>query len=335
MANVPGVIYRCEDDEHWTMRLIGEEIERISGYPASDFIDNSERTFASVVHPGDIDEVNRLITEATDANRGFALEYRIVRSDGEVRWVLERGQLAFASNGERWLDGIIFDVTDRRRAEEEARRAELEATRVAELEASRKRIVEASDRARRALERDLHDGAQQRLVSAALTLRMAAGKTDPRGELGQLLEEVGAQLQAGLAELRALARGIHPSVLTDAGLVPAIEALAARASIPVEVSGGLERRLSPVLESALYFTAAEALTNVSKYADASHAKVAVSLGGGHATVVVRDDGRGGADPSRGSGLRGLADRLSALGGTLDVSDAPSGGTLLRATVPLA
>ena len=235
MANVPGVIYRCEYDEHWTMRLIGDEIERISGYPASDFVDNAERTFASVIHPDDLEEVDRLIGEATAEGRGFALEYRIVRADGDVRWVLERGQLATDVAGNRWLDGVIFDITERRLAEQAAHQAELRATRFAELQASSRRIVEASDRARRTLERDLHDGAQQRLVSAALTLRVASSKAEPDSELAELLDEVRDALEAGLAELRDLARGIHPAVLTDAGLVAAVEALASRCSIPVTV----------------------------------------------------------------------------------------------------
>jgi PAS domain S-box-containing protein len=334
MANVPGVIYRCENDEHWTMRLIGEEIERVTGYPASDFIDNAERTFASVVHPEDVAEVTRLIDEAIAEDRSYELEYRLVRSDGEVRWILERGQLAHDASGDSWLDGVIFDITERRRAQDEARRAEIEAARITELEASRKRIVEASDRARRALERDLHDGAQQRLVSAALTLRMAAGKVDPAGEIGKLLDEAREQIDAGLSELRDLARGIHPAVLSDAGLVAAIDSLASRSNIPVKVTGRLDRRLPPVVESALYFTVAEALTNITKYAGASEAFVHVSTGSGHTIVTVRDNGRGGADPAGGSGLRGLADRLAALNGTLTLEVPPSGGTLVRAIVPV-
>jgi signal transduction histidine kinase len=202
----------------------------------------------------------------------------------------------------------------------------------AELQASRTRIVEAGDEARRKLERDLHDGAQQRLVSASLLLRLAQRKADPA--LRAELERVGAELQAGLAELRELAHGIHPAVLSDRGLRPAVETLAARASFPVTVEGDLAERPAPAVELALYFTVAEALTNVAKYAGATEAFVTIEHAGEQAEVEIRDDGCGGADPASGSGLRGLVDRLGALRGHLHVESPAGGGTSVRAVVPL-
>ena len=276
MQNVPGAIYRCSLDEHWTMQLIGDEIERISGYPASDFVGNRCRSFGSVIHPEDRPEVDRRVRAAVEAGEAYSLEYRLVRPDGELRWVLERGLRAVDPEGTEWLDGVIFDVTERRRNEEQARQREVEAARVTDLEASRARIVEASDAARRRLERDLHDGAQQRLVSATLALKLAqrrAHRADPA--LVVLLEQAETELSAGLAELRELARGIHPAVLTDHGLPAALHALAGRCSVPVEVRVELPRRLAPPVESALYFTVAEALTNVAKYAGATSATVAL------------------------------------------------------------
>jgi signal transduction histidine kinase len=201
-----------------------------------------------------------------------------------------------------------------------------------ELQSSRMRMVEASDAARRRLERDLHDGAQQRFVSASLTLALARRHAD--GELAELLRRLGDELEAGLAELRELAHGIHPQVLSDRGLRPAVEALAARAQLPVFVEGDLARRPAASVESALYFTVAEALTNVAKYADATEVTVTIIDTGEHAEVEIRDNGRGGADPAGGSGLRGLIDRLGALGGHMHLDSRIAAGTTLRAVVPL-
>jgi signal transduction histidine kinase len=206
----------------------------------------------------------------------------------------------------------------------------------AELQASRTRIVEAGDEARRRIERDLHDGAQQRLVTASMLLGVAM-RGVARGEaadLGEQLARVKAELDGGLAELRDLARGIHPTVLSDRGLRPAIIALAARCSVPVTVHGDLPERPTASVEATLYFTVAEALTNVAKYANATEAVVTIGSGVEHAQVEIRDDGVGGADPVKGSGLRGLVDRLGALGGHLHVHSNPGGGTTVHAVVPL-
>jgi signal transduction histidine kinase len=202
----------------------------------------------------------------------------------------------------------------------------------AEIEESRARLVEAADGARRRLARDLHDGAQQRFVAAVLTLRRVVALT--RGTpAGELVSEAFEQLELGLAELRELAQGIHPAVLGEHGLAVALEGLAARATLPVElrVTAG---RVAPGVESAIYFTVAEALTNVAKHARATRAEVEVHVRDGTLFAEVADDGVGGASLGAGSGLRGLADRLDALGGDLSLERARGGGTVLRATVPL-
>src|SRR5215211_5895511 len=203
VANIPGAVYRCACDADWTMEWLSDEIETISGYPASDFIASSVRSFASVIHPDDREQVERSVMDAVDADRPFTLEYRIEHRDGTVRWVLERGQAQASGDGRRWLDGAIFDVTARRAAEQAVREHELVEAQLAEVHASRARILEAADRARREIERNLHDGAQQRLVSVALRLQvwLAANREiapERRSELGDVLEE----LRAGLAELR-------------------------------------------------------------------------------------------------------------------------------------
>ncbi len=205
----------------------------------------------------------------------------------------------------------------------------------AALRRSRKRIVEAGLAERRRLERNLHDGAQQRLVALSLTLRMAqnqiASKPDRAVEMVAAAQE---ELTRALEELRELARGIHPAVLSDRGLGPAVEALAVRSPLPVQVVEVPGERLPEPVEAAAYFVIAEALTNVVKYANASTATVAVRRTNGHAEVEVRDDGVGGADPGRGSGLRGLADRVGALDGSLALDSPPGSGTTLRAEIPV-
>jgi signal transduction histidine kinase len=212
--------------------------------------------------------------------------------------------------------------------------AELRA-RLEELRASRARLVEAGDAERRRLERDLHDGAQSRLVALALLLRGARARAEAGSELAALLDRATAELQAGLDDLRELARGIHPAVLTDRGLEPALQSLVARAPVPVSVEAPAAERLPGPVESAAYFVVSEALANVAKYARATHAEVAVRRDNGRVTVEVTDDGVGGADAARGSGLRGLADRVAALDGTLSL-DSPAGrGTRVRAEIPCA
>lgn len=213
--------------------------------------------------------------------------------------------------------------------------AELRA-RVEELRASRARIVEAADAGRRQIERDLHDGAQQRLVSLALALRLTRDRlaTDPEGA-ATMLDEAMEELDTTTLELRELARGIHPAVLTDRGLGAAVDALGGRAPLPVDVIGYPDRRLPSATEAAAYFVVAEALTNVSRYAEASAATVRIVEADGELEVEVADDGVGGADPAAGSGLSGLADRLAALDGSLEVISPPGSGTRVKARIPCA
>lgn len=219
-------------------------------------------------------------------------------------------------------------------AENERLDAELR-VRLEELRASRTRIVEAGYAERRRVERDLHDGAQQRLVSLALNLRMAQSKVkEDSDEAERLLSEASQELEQATAELRELARGIHPGVLTDRGLAAALEALASRAPLPVELAAAPDGRLTQATESAAYFVVAEALTNVARYAQADGAVVEAAVDDGNLVVKVSDDGVGGADPSDGSGLRGLADRVAALGGRLEVASEPGAGTTVSARIPV-
>jgi signal transduction histidine kinase len=210
--------------------------------------------------------------------------------------------------------------------------AELQA-RLDELRGSRSRIVEAGDTERRRIERNLHDGAQQRLVALSLDLRAVATRLAPDSEADRLLAAARDELAASLKELRELAQGIHPAVLSDYGLGVALESLAARAPVRVDLTVGVDERLPAPVEVAAYYLVSEGLANIAKYADATSATVDVERENGSVVVEVADDGVGGADPAGGSGLRGLADRIEALGGRLRVWSAPARGTTVRAEIP--
>jgi signal transduction histidine kinase len=207
---------------------------------------------------------------------------------------------------------------------------------VEELRASRARIVTAGYAERRRLERDLHDGAQQRLMALGINLRMARSQIESNAhEATALIDASLKELNEATAELRELARGIHPAALTDRGLAAALGGLAGRSPVPVELLEAPHERLPAPVESAVYFVVAEALTNVARYANAQKASVTVARSYDHVHVQVSDDGIGGADPTRGSGLRGLSDRVAALDGRLELKSADGDGTTVRASIPCA
>jgi signal transduction histidine kinase len=247
--------------------------------------------------------------------------------------------------GRLWgVIGVVSPGDDPLPPDTEARLAgftELAATAIANAEAhaalaaSRARIVATADATRRRIERDLHDGAQQRLVSLALQLRAAQAAAPPgAGELVRELDGVAAGLTGVLDELREIARGIHPAVLAEGGLRPALGALARRCAIPVRLDVQVEGRLPEQAEIAAYYVVAEALTNTAKHAHATAAEVEVAAGDGVLRVWVRDDGRGGAHITGGSGVAGLKDRADALGGRLSLHSPPGAGTTLEITLPL-
>jgi signal transduction histidine kinase len=204
-----------------------------------------------------------------------------------------------------------------------------------QLTASRARIVEASVAERRRLERNLHDGAQQRLVTLAVHLRIAQEtlREDPAATEA-MLASVGEDLKLALEELRELARGLHPAVLNARGLEPALQSLADRAPFPVTIVGVPSNRLDEGVEAAVYYLVAESLTNAAKHADASEARIAITQANEEVVVTIGDNGSGGADVAGGSGLRGLADRIEALGGRFELESPSGDGTLVRATLPL-
>jgi signal transduction histidine kinase len=203
-----------------------------------------------------------------------------------------------------------------------------------ELAASRRRIVAASDEARRRIERDLHDGTQQRLVSLGLAARAAeANVPADRGDLRGELSRIAAGLSEAVAELQEFSRGIHPAILSERGLGPALRTLARRSSVPVDLDVTLNARFPEPIETAAYYVASEALANAMKHARASHVVISLAPGSGSLLLSIRDDGVGGADPARGSGLAGLTDRVEALGGSIRLDSVAGVGTHITVDLP--
>ena len=217
---------------------------------------------------------------------------------------------------------VVTDVSERMRHERELRE-------------SRAKIVEVGDAERRRLERNLHDGAQQRLVALSLELSLLKQRFEGDAEAREAIDEARRELSESLQELRELARGIHPAIVTAHGLAVAVESLAGRSPVPVTLMVDLDDRASEACQVAAYYVVSESLTNVAKYAHASTATIEIRSSDTYLFVEVRDDGRGGADATAGSGLRGLADRMEAVGGRLQVWSPTGGGTRIRAELPIA
>ncbi|MBJ7471364.1 MAG: PAS domain S-box protein [Solirubrobacteraceae bacterium] len=324
-------------DDSGTIVDFNPAAEATFGYAASEAIG---REMADLIVPEALraqhrEGLRRYLTTGQARVLGQRIQIPAVRADGAERMV-ELAITRATVPGRNLFVGYLRDITDQLAAEQE-------------LVASRTRIVEAADESRRRLERDLHDGAQQQLVGLALTLRLARDRveSDPQTAL-ELLAEATSDLESATAELRDLARGIHPAVLTEGGLRPALRSLVTRSPVTVDLQldGLPQQRLPAAVEATAYFTVSEGLTNVVRYAEASTATVAVGCsslpdagaappdpGPQVLTVTVADDGVGGADPAAGSGLRGLSDRVGALGGTLVVTSPPGVGTTLIAELP--
>ena len=258
----------------------------------------------------------------------------LVRKDGSIL------RIAYSTAPFDLPDGpgsvtAFTDVEEHLEAEKAARERDVARARATELRGARRRIIAAADAARARLERDLHDGAQQQLVNLALRLRIARGMlpSDPE-EAARLLDDAIELAAAATTELRELAAGIHPAILTHRGLGPAVTRLASRMPLPVRLLETPEERFPDAVEASVYFVVSEALTNVVKHSGATRATVRIGVAGGCLTVEVSDDGAGGADARAGTGLSGLADRVAALDGELTVTSEPSAGTTVHAEIPL-
>jgi PAS domain S-box-containing protein len=317
--NAPSMLLLIEAGGRLVENGANVAFERTLGYQPAEI--GGQSFWEDFVHPDEADDVRRVVDAVAAGGDPEEHDHTWITRTGEelsVAWTCT----ALPVIDERPLLLVTgVDITERKRNAEE-------------LRASRARLVRAEDLARRALERNLHDGAQQRLVALSVALRLVEARMrDDPSAAAELLASAQAELAHALEELRELARGIHPAVLTDRGLRAALETLAARAPLPVEIETP-EGRLSPDIEAAAYYVVAESLTNVAKYARASKAEVTVRVLHGSVLVRVADDGVGGADAGGGSGLRGLVDRVAVLDGTL-VVDSPRGqGTTITAEIPL-
>ena len=320
-AATPSLLVVLHDDGRFAeFEPLNPATQRTLGYRDDEVVN---RDFVELfIAPEDAAVARDMIARATPGTPAVSADSTWVTSGDErllVAWSVTH--LAHRDDGERrWLLVAGTDITERKRHEDE-------------LRASRARLVETADAERRRLERNLHDGAQQRLVALSLTLRLLEARLAADPEAAVRLAEIREQLAVALDELRDLARGIHPAVLSDHGLGPALDTLAERVPVPVEIRRSLDERLPEPVEVAAYYVVSESLANVQKYARASQVTIDVGRRDGFAVVAVSDDGVGGADAGGGSGLRGLSDRVEALGGRLEVESAAGSGTTVRALIP--
>jgi PAS domain S-box-containing protein len=314
----PSFIVVVDTEGRITHDAVNREFTQTFGWSPDEAEGHS---FLELVAPEDDYSVRMAIAAAANGVPRTDLTAIWLRQDGSPRVVAWTATPLLQVKDEPLVLITGADVTERVEQEEE-------------LRASRQRIVATADAERRRLERNLHDGAQQRLVALSVSLRLAEARLekDPEGAR-ELLTASREELSRAIDELRELARGIHPAVLSDRGLEAALEALTNRVPLPVDVVVPNERLPAPV-EAAAYYLVAEALTNIAKYADATSARVEVTHLDGTLTVEVSDDGVGGADPANGTGLRGLSDRVAALDGTLTIESPAGGGTKVHAEIPV-
>ncbi|MGY4649761.1 PAS domain S-box-containing protein [Mycobacterium sp. URHB0021] len=310
----------CIMDSHRILRANPAFIQTL-GYSLDDL---ASRPYLDLIVPEDRDNARALLEQLSRSAQPLRTQNQLTCSDASQRWVEWRVV---------WDRGLFYtvgrDITRRRHAQNQLLRAQ------AELIASRARIVCAEAAARRRLERNLHDGAQQRLVSLGLQLRMAeASVPTEHRDIKERLSHITSGLSGVLEDLREIARGLHPAALSNGGLGPALKTLARRSSVPVNLDVTIDRRLPDSIEVAAYYMVAEALTNAAKHARASEVTVGVQVQDAHLRLSIRDDGIGGANAAKGSGLIGLKDRVEALGGHIQLSSPPGVGTSLQITIPL-
>ncbi|CAI7978008.1 PAS domain S-box protein [Frankia sp. Hr75.2] len=320
LTNAPGAIYRCANDLSWTMELISDDIERISGYPATDFVDSAVRSFASVIHPDDREMVERAVTEGTRQGRAFVLEYRIVRADGTVAWVRERGQEVHSGNGRSWLDGVIFDITEWKLTEDQ-------------LEQSRRQLAVADERQR--IARELHDGVIQSLSGVLLTLQAAETLADqPDATRARLADSVD-RIDIAIQEIRDYVFNLRPGLPPDRHLYDELQALAESFQRDTGIVVAVDRDPTVTAELApqagdILQIAREALSNVRRHAQATTCRLSLIRATGMAVLEIDDDGRGfdlAAAAGRGQGLRNLSERSANLRGRLDIESGAEGSTV--------
>jgi PAS domain S-box-containing protein len=301
-------------DGYW--KRINPAFENTLGYSREELLSRPSFDF---IHPEDVERTRETIDALRRGAPDVRFVNRYVTKSGEIRWLEWNARHA---PEDRLLYASARDITERRRVEEEVR-------------AARARVVSAADETRRQIERDLHDGAQQRLVALALKLRATEARMPPdMKDVRSELSETVAGLSDTLENLQEISRGIHPAVLSSGGLSVALSGLARRAGLPVELAVDAPRRLPDSVEVAAYYVVSETLTNAAKHAQASLVHVRVNAADTVVNIEISDDGVGGTDPERGSGLTGLRDRVEALGGSIEIRSPPGGGTTLQVRIPV-
>ena len=309
-------------DETGRVLKFNRAAETTFGYSEADALG---RDIAELIIPPSLrDRHHRALRSHLETGSRTILNRRVeltgMRADGS-EFPVELTVTRVGIEGPPTFAAYLRDITERKRAD-------------AELRASRTRVIEVADRERRRIERNLHDGAQQRVVAIGILLRRLAMEPGLPAPMTELIETVQDEVGRAITELRELAAGIHPAALSETGLAGALRGLALRSPFEVEVVAP-DERLPESVEVAFYYVAAEALANASKHAQATRVEIVVGRADGTATLRVQDNGRGGVDPARGSGIAGLVDRLEALGGRLHVESSDGAGTTLAAVAPLA
>lgn len=326
ISNAPGAIYRCTNDPHWTMEIISDDIERISGYPPTDFINSMVRSFASIIHPDDREKVERDVAEATGRGELFVLEYRIIRSDGSIAWVRERGQQVSGSGGRSWLDGVIFDISEWKQVEDQ-------------LHESQRQLAVATDRER--IARELHDGVIQSLSGVLLTLQAVDAAVEQPDVVRQRLSYSLDLIDSAIKELRDYVFDLRPTQLGNHSLYDALRRLTkdfqdnSGVVTVLDLDPGVSSQLLS-LTSDIVQLVREALSNVRRHARATTCQVSLRQVDGLAVLEIDDDGHG-FEPatvwSRGQGLRNMAERSTGLGGLLEI-DSGVTGTTVTVRLPL-
>ena len=338
LENIPGVVYRCACDEHWTMEFISDPIKELSGYAADEFINNRLRSYASIIHQEDHAMVEAAVDAAVAARRPYILDYRVIDAEGKIHWVYEKGQGVFNSSGKlMWLDGAIFDVTDRRLAEEKIRDEQM----------LLRQLLDLGERDRKLLAYDLHDGFVQDVVGTKMMLEaLIANDSSVRPQLADRLNELVEMLAHAIDDGRRLISELRPLIIDEQGILAAIEYLvgetqAADQTPQIEFVHDVQfERLPTLIESTVFRIVQEALTNIRRHSQAKSVRIDMSQPAGLDTLQIEivDDGVGFKQthvPRHRFGLRGIVERARLFGGSASIDSSPGQGTRVLVQLPLA
>jgi PAS domain S-box-containing protein len=340
--NVPGAVYRCGYAPNWTIEFISDPIERMSGYPAADFVRDAVRSYVSIIEPEDWPEVERVAKACLSQRRPYEVEYRIRHADGSTRWIYEKGQGVFAETGElRWLDGVVVDVTERKRTEATLREHGERLQRLTQ------RLVQAQEDEAHRIGRELHDELGQILTSLKIKLQTLSRRKEGR-TFEEKVSDLTQTVDQAIDRIRAISADLRPTVLDDLGLAAALRWMVDRQTQQAGLKGtfssrDLGTRLSPELETTCYRVAQEALTNVVRHARAKHVRITLQREGGDLHLLVSDDGIGfdaetvlsGGLLAQSLGVLGMKERVELMGGRFSIRSTEGHGTDVHAWFALS